>query len=413
VKRRDFLRLGAAVSLAGPGARARAAPPRVVVIGGGYGGATAARHIARANAGVEVTLVEPAEAFVSCPLSNLVLGGSRSLKDLTRSYDGLAKHGVRHIRDVATGVDAAKRTVRLGRGSPLPYDRLVVSPGVDFVFDEVEGFETAQPHVLHAWKAGPQTVALRRQLESMPEGGVYLLAVPMLPYRCPPAPYERACQVAAYFKRAKPRAKVLVLDANQEITSEAALFQRAWAELYKDIIEYRPNSVVTGVEAGAARTDFDTVKADVLNVVPPQRAGDIAAKAGLITHNRRWCDVDWRTMESTAVPRVHVLGDATLPASAMPKSGHMAYSQAKVCAAAIVALLSSRGPDARPEMRSTCYSFVSESEATHLASVHRYDAAQKTMVTVQGAGSVSRARSTQDAAEGLKWARDIWADMLG
>ncbi len=382
------------------------------MIGGGYGGATAARTIARTDPGIEITLVEPAEAFVSCPLSNLVLGGSRAMADITRSYAGLQRHGVRVVRDRATAIDAAKRTVSLAGGAPLPYDRLVISPGVDFMLEEVEGYGAAGDRVLHAWKAGPQTLALRRQLEAMPEGGVYLLSIPLLPYRCPPAPYERACQVAAYCRRAKPRAKVIVLDANEEITSEAALFQRAWADLYKDIIEYRPNSAVTGVEPGAARTDFESVKADVLNVVPPQRAGDIAAKAGLITHNKRWCDVDWRTMESTAVPLVHVLGDSTLPASAMPKSGHMAHSQAQVCAAAIVALLDGREPEPQPVMASTCYSFVSDTEATHLSSVHRYDAAQKTMIAVHGAGSVSKARSAQDAADGWKWARDIWADML-
>jgi NADPH-dependent 2,4-dienoyl-CoA reductase/sulfur reductase-like enzyme len=412
VKRRDFLRLGALLPLSAPAARSRAASARVVVIGGGYGGATAAKYLALAG-DFEVTLVEPAEAFVSCPLSNLVVGGRRTMADITRPYDGLEKHGVRRVRDTAISVDPARRTVSLARGAALPFDRLVVSPGVDFMLEEVEGYAAAGERVLHAWKAGPQTLALRRQLEAMPEGGVYILSVPMIPYRCPPAPYERACQVAAYFRRAKPRAKVLVLDANQEIASEAALFQRAWADLYEDIVEYRPNSGVTGVEAGAVRTDFETIKGDVLNVVPPQRAGDIAAKSGLVTHNRRWCDVDWRTMESTAVPRVHVLGDSTLPASAMPKSGAMAHAQAKVCAAAIVALLREREPPARPEMTSACYSFVSDSEATHLTSLHRYDPAQKTMVTVSGTTSVSKARSTEDAARGLQWARDIWADMLG
>ena len=412
MKRRDFLRLGASLSLAGSATRARAAGARVVVIGAGYGGATAARHIAAANAGIEVTLVEPAKSFVSCPLSNLVVGGSRAIADITRSYDGLRKRGIRLVRDRAAAVDAAKRTVSLARGASLPYDRLVVSPGVDFMLEEIEGYAALQDRVLHAWKAGPQTLALRAQLQAMPDGGVYVLSVPMLPYRCPPAPYERACQVAAYFKRAKPRAKVLVLDANQEITSEAVHFQHAWDELYRGMVDYRPNSTVTGVEASAARTDFESVKGDVLNIVPPQRAGDIAVQAGLITHNRRWCDVDWRTLESTAVPRVHVLGDATLPASAMPKSGHMAHDQAKVCAAAIVALLNDRPPVAQPEMTSLCYSFLSEREAVHLSSLHRYDPAQKTMVVVKGRTSVSAKRSEKEAAQALQWARDIWADML-
>jgi NADPH-dependent 2,4-dienoyl-CoA reductase/sulfur reductase-like enzyme len=412
VKRRDFLSLGASLALAAWKTRAAAAGARVVVIGGGYGGATAARYVALARAGIDVTLVEPAQAVVSCPLSNLVLGGSRSLAEVTRGYDGLRRHGIRVLHDRVLAVDAAKRSVRLAGGAPLAYDRLVVSPGIDFMLEQVEGYAAHGERVLHAWKAGPQTAALRRQIEAMPDGGVYLLAVPMLPYRCPPAPYERACQVAGYFKRAKPRAKVLVLDANQEITSEAAHFQRAWQELYPGMIDYRPNSTVIGVERGAVRTDFETVKGDVLNVVPPQRAADIAGQAGLITHNKRWCDVDWRTMESTAVRYVHVLGDATLPASAMPKSGHMAHDQAKVCAAAIVALLNDRPPPQQPEMTSTCYSFVSDAEAVHLSSRHRYDAAQKTMVQVKGSVSVSKERSVSEAADGLKWAREIWADML-
>ena len=412
MKRRDFLSLGASLSVAAWPTRAAVARARVVVIGGGYGGATAARHIAQADRAIEVTLVEPAQAFVSCPLSNLVLGGSRTMQDITRGYDGLRKHGVRVVHDRAVAVEAEKHAVRLAGGAPLPYDRLVVSPGIDFMLDELEGFAAAEGRVLHAWKAGPQTVALRGQLEAMPEGGVYVLSVPMLPYRCPPAPYERACQVAAYFKRAKPRAKVIVLDANQEITSEAAHFQRAWDDLYRGVVDYRPNSTVTGVEPGAARTDFETVKGDVLNIVPPQRAGDIAAQAGLITHNKRWCDVDWRTMESTAVPGVHVLGDATLPASAMPKSGHMAHDQARVCAAAIVALLNDRPPQPAPQMTSLCYSFVSPSEAVRLASTHRYDAAQKTMVQVKGSVSVSKMRSEQEASNAFRWARELWADML-
>ena len=412
MRRRDFLRLGAAVSLSSRTLPSRAARARVVIIGGGYGGATAARHVALADRAVDVTLVEAAEAFVSCPLSNLVLGGSRTMQDITRGYDGLRKHGVRVIHDRAVAVEVEKHAVRLAHGSPLPYDRLVVSPGIDFMLDELEGAAAAPGGVLHAWKAGPQTVALRRQLETMPEAGVYVLSVPMLPYRCPPAPYERACQVAAYFKRAKPRAKVIVLDANQEITSEAMHFQRAWDELYRGMVDYRPNSAVTGVEPGAARTDFESVKGDVLNIVPSQRAGDIAAQAGLITHNKRWCDVDWRTMESTAVPGVHVLGDATLPASAMPKSGHMAHDQAKVCAAAIVALLNDRPPAAQPQMASLCYSFLSPTEAVHLSSTHRYDAAQKTMAQVKGSVSVSKMRSEQEASNAFAWARELWADML-
>jgi sulfide dehydrogenase [flavocytochrome c] flavoprotein subunit len=313
----------------------------------------------------------------------------------------------------AVAIDPAKKSVTLASGSVLSYDRLVVSPSVDFLYSEVEGF-AGQDRILDAWKAGPQTVALRRQLEAMPDGGVYVLSVPTAPYRCPPGPYERACQVAHYFKQAKPRSKVLILDANPDVTSKAALFKRAWQELYPGIVEYRPNAKVIGVDANAmtVRTDFDAVKGDVVNVVPPQRAADIALKTGLITHNNRWCDVDWRTMESKAVKNIHVLGDATLSAPGMPKSGHMANAQGKVCAAALVELLGGREPNPNPVMNNTCYSFVSDKEVIHVASVHQYDAGQNTIIPVKGAGGVSAARSEQEGVYAWSWARNIWADMF-
>jgi sulfite dehydrogenase len=413
MNRRRFLAAGAA-ALAGCATPLGRAKPRVVVVGAGFGGATAAKYLTLWDRGLDVTLVERGERFVSCPISNLVLGGNRSMQDITRSYDGLRRHGVRLMRGEVLAVDAAKRAVVLADGGTLAYDRLVLSPGVDFLFGEVQGYEGAQPRVLHAWKAGPQTVELRRQLEAMPDGGVYLLSVPIAPYRCPPGPYERACQVAHYFKQAKPRSKVLVLDANPDVTSKGPLFKRAWEELYKGIIEYHPNAKVVTVDAAAmsVRTDFDTMKADVLNVVPPQRAADIAAKSGLITHNNRWCDVDWRTLESKAQPGIHVLGDATLSASGMPKSGHMANQHAKVCAAAVIELLNGRAANASSVMNNTCYSFVSDKEVIHVASVHQYDAAQNTLLPVKGAGGVSAARSELEGQYAWSWARNIWADML-
>ena len=413
MKRRDFLKVSAALALAGcatPGG----SKARVVVIGGGYGGATAAKYIRMWDPGIEVVMVERADVFTSCPISNLVLGGNRSMQDIRHGYDGLRKRGVQVVRDEATAVDVAKKTVKLARGADLRYDRLVVSPAVDFLFDEVQGYAASQATVLHAWKAGKQTIALRQQLEAMKDGGVYVLSIPVAPYRCPPGPYERACQVAHYFKRAKPRSKIVLLDANPDVTSKGPLFKRAWEELYKGMIEYRGNAKVIGVDGKSmtVRTDFDTVKGDVLNVVPPQRAGDIAQKAGLITHNNRWCDVDWRTLESKAIREIHVLGDATLSASAMPKSGHMANAHAKVCAAAVIELLNGRAPNPNPVMTNTCYSFVSDKEVIHVASVHQYDAAQNTILPVKGAGGVSAARSEQEGAYGWSWARNIWADML-
>ncbi len=416
MRRRDFIKAAGAAGVlslagcAGMGAR----KGRVVVIGGGYGGATAAKYIRMWDPGVDVVMVERASLFTSCPISNLVLGGNRSMEDIRRGYDGLRRHGVQVVHDEATAVDAAKKAVRLERGGDLQYDRLIVSPGIDFIFGEIDGYQASQSRILHAWKAGEQTIALRRQLEAMKDGGVYVLAIPLAPYRCPPGPYERASQIAHYFKQSKPRSKVLVLDANPDVSSKGPLFKRAWEDLYKGIIEYRGNSKVVAVDAGSmsVRTDFDTVRGDVLNVVPPHRAGDIAVKAGLITHNNRWCEVDWRTLESKAVKGVHVLGDATLSAAGMPKSGHMANAQAKVCAAAVIALMNGQAPDASPVMTNTCYSFVSDKEVIHVASVHQYDAGQGTIIPVKGAGGVSSARSESEGAYAWSWARNIWADML-
>jgi NADPH-dependent 2,4-dienoyl-CoA reductase/sulfur reductase-like enzyme len=416
--RRQLLKLAGAagaLSLAGCAGMGSGAPKaRVVVVGGGYGGATAAKYLRLWDPAIEVVMVERENVFTSCPMSNLVIGGNRAIDEMRRGYDGLRRHGVQVVNDEVTAVDSAKKTVTLARGGTLPYDRLIVSPGIDFNFSEIEGSQAAQDRVPHAWKAGAQTLALRRQLEAMRDGGVYLLSIPLAPYRCPPGPYERVSQVAHYFKRAKPRSKVLVLDANPDVTSKGPLFKRAWQELYPGMIEYRGNSKVVAVDGGAmaVRTDFDAVKGDVLNVVPPQRAGDIAAKAGLITHNNRWCDVDWRTCESKAVKGIHVLGDSTLSAPGMPKSGHMTNQQAKVCAAAIIALLGGREPNPQPVMTNTCYSFVSDTEVIHVASVHQWDAGQATIIPVKGAGGVSAARSELEGKFGWAWAQNIWADMF-
>ena len=393
--------------------------PKVVVVGGGYGGATAAKYVRMwSDQQINVTLVEPNAAFVSCPISNLVLGGSKTMADITSSYDNLSKrHGVTVVRDMVTSIDPDKRTVRLAGGGELPYDRLILSPGVDFMMDGLPGMAKAgaQDQVLHAWKAGPQTLALRRQLEAMPDGGVYALTIPLAPYRCPPGPYERACQVAHYFSKAKPRSKVLVLDANDDVTSKGPLFKKAWAERYQGIVEYRPKHVLTDVDVAASTLKFefsDDVKANVLNVVPPMRAGDIAVKTGLATANRRWCEIDFLTHESKAAKNIHVLGDSIQVAPAMPKSGHMANQHGKTCAAAVVALLTGKQPNAMPIYNNTCYSFVSDEDVVHVASVHRYDEAQKTMLTVPGSGGVSSAANELEGRYAMAWARNIWADTL-
>ena len=424
--RRQFIRAGSAASAAtalglsaGCASTGSAAGGKVVVVGGGYGGATAAKYIRMWSEGrIEVTLVEPNDSFVSCPLSNLVLGGSKQMADITTPYDNLARrHGVKIARDRAVAIDTDKRQVRLAGGQTLAYDRLVLSPGVEFMWDALPAMKQAgaQDKVLHAWKAGPQTLALRKQLEAMPDGGVFAMSIPLAPYRCPPGPYERACQVAHYFSQAKPKSKVLILDANDDVTSKGPLFKKAWAERYKGLIEYRPkhNTVDVDVATNTLKFDFnDDIKAQVLNVIPPQRAGDIAHNAGLTTANKRWCEVDWLTLESTAAKNVHILGDALQIAPLMPKSGHMANQHGKVAAAAIVALLSGRAPNALPIYNNTCYSFVSDTDVVHVASVHRYDAEKKTMLTVPGSGGVSAAASELEGRYGMAWARNIWADTL-
>jgi sulfide dehydrogenase [flavocytochrome c] flavoprotein chain len=426
MQRREFLRvaaagLGATAALALPGCATTAGSSsgKVVIIGGGYGGATAAKYIRMwSNGGIDVTVVEPNAEFISCPMSNLVLGGSKDLAFLTVSYDNLARrHGVKIVRDTATAIDAEKRVVRLSNGGELSYDRLILSPGVDFMWDKVPGLNNAdaQAKVLHAWKAGPQTVALRRQLEAMPDGGVYVLSIPVAPYRCPPGPYERACQVAWYFKRAKPKSKVLILDGNGDVTSKGPLFRKVWAEEYKGIVEYRSNHVLTDVDVAAKTAKFDVqedVRADVLNVVPPQRAGAIARSAEVVTANDRWCDVDFQTFESVKAKNVHVLGDAIQVATGMPKSGHMANQHGKVCAAAVVALLSGQPPNSTPVLTNTCYSMVTDKDSIHVCSVHQWDRDKKTLLPVPGAGGVSAAMSELEGNYAFAWARNIWADTL-
>jgi sulfide dehydrogenase [flavocytochrome c] flavoprotein subunit len=392
---------------------------KVVVVGGGYGGATAAKYLRMFSEGtVDVTLVEPNATFISCPISNLVVGGYKTMADITTPYDNLqARHGVKLVKDMVTAIDPAKKVVKLAGGGELPYDRVIVSPGIDFMWETLPGMTSAaaKDKVLHAWKAGPQTVALRKQLEAMPDGGVYALTIPQAPYRCPPGPYERACMVASYFKKAKPKSKVIIFDANDDIQSKKGLFMKAWSEHYKGIIEYRPKHKVVDVDSATNTLKFefnDDFKASVANVVPDMRAGDIAVKTGLATANKRWCEIDWQTHESIAVKGVHVLGDSLQIAPLMPKSGHMANQHAKVCAAAVVSLLQGKAPPALPIYANTCYSFVTDEDVVHVASVHKYDAEKKTMLTVPGSGGVSSAASELEGRYAHAWARNIWADSL-
>lgn len=420
MRRRGFLHLAAAASVAGCATPRIPARARVVVVGGGYGGATAARYVRLlSDRSIDVMLIEPDEAFVSCPLSNLVIGGSRQLADLTTPYTGLVRQGVTVVRDVARAIDPARRTVTLGSGAIVGYDKLVLSPGVELLFDSIEGLPAAHAsgRVLQAWKAGPETIALRRQLEAMRDGGVYAITIPEQPYRCPPGPYERACQVAWYFQRAKPRSKVLIVDANPDVVSKGALFKRAWAEQYAGMVEYRPQHKALAVDAQSGVVKFEVqedVKADVLNVLPAMRAGVIAVQTGLNNlASQRWCGVDYLSFQSTAAKDIHVIGDAIQVAPAMPKSGHMANAHGKVAAAAIVAELSGWPVNPAPMLTNTCYSFVDDRRVIHVASVHAYVAAERTFKAVGASGGVSAGPTEQEGTYALSWARNIWADALG
>ena len=406
--------LGACASVGSSAARAQ-----VVVVGGGYGGATVAKYIRLlSERSIDVMLIEPHREFVSCPVSNLVLSGTRQMADITRPYSGLTgQHGVRLVHDRVTSVDAAKRMLALAGGGTVAYDKLVISPGIDMMWDSVQGLQGAhaEGRILHAWKAGAETLALRRQLETMRDGGTYAIAIPEAPYRCPPGPYERASVVAAYFKRAKPRCKVLILDANPDVTSKAALFKKAWAELYPGMVEYRSQHKAAAVDARTLTVKFDVqddVRADVLNVLPSMRAAELAVATGLANANGRWCQVNFLNFESTVHRHIHVIGDAIQVAAGMPKSGHMANSHGKAAAAAIVAELKGWEIDPQPMLTNVCMSYVSDAQVIHVASVHGYVAAQKTFSVVTGSGGVSAERSELEARYAEGWARNIWADTL-
>jgi NADPH-dependent 2,4-dienoyl-CoA reductase/sulfur reductase-like enzyme len=424
MNRRIFLGQSAAVAglAMGVSTQARAntlKTAQVVVVGAGYGGATAAKYLRLlSNNTAQVTLIEPNAQFISCPMSNLVVGGSRQIAEVTSPYAGLEKnHGIKMIKDSVASIDAAKKTVLLASGKTVKYDKLVLSPGIGLMTDSIEGLDAANKAgiTLQAWKAGPETVALHKQIADMKDGGVFALSIPMAPYRCPPGPYERVCQVANYLKKHKPKSKVLVLDANQDVTSKGKLFKEAWAKMYPGIIEYRPQHNVTAVDAKTRTLKFDVqddVKADVLNVLPLMRAGDLIVKAGLADANGRWSTVNYLNFESMKAKDVHIIGDSIQVAPLMPKSGHMANQHAKVTAAAIVAELAGIAINPQPVLTNTCYSFVNETEVVHVASVHQYVAAEKTFKTVAGSGGLSTEPTALEGVYAWGWAKNIWSDSL-
>ena len=417
--RRDFLKtsaIGLGLGVMGGAGLAGCAAPvkgdfapkagrRVVVIGGGWGGATAAKYVRLLDPSVEVVLIEPNREFVSCPFSNLVLSGVRSLESLTFSYAGLRRHGVRIIHETATAIEPDRKRVKLGEGY-LEFDRLVVSPGVEFQWEQVEGLAQNQDKVLHAWKAGPQTAALARQLQSIADGGVFVLTIPPVAYRCPPGPYERICQVAWYLKNNKPKSKLIVLDANPNIVSKTALFRAAW-RAYPNI-EYRPSSKVIGVDPSVreVRTEFDRVKYDVINLIPPQRAGTIAVQADLVGADKRWCEVNHLTYESVKQKGIHVIGDSTIGLP-VPKSGNVANNMGKIAAIAIVNQLNGKEvPPMAPG--NTCYSWVNDREA--IAVVNAYKIENGKVVQIEQ--KLTPGQSEAWGAHAVGWARSIWNDML-
>lgn len=375
------------------------AAPKVVIIGGGFGGATCAKYLRVYDSGIDVTLVEQNATYTTCPGSNWVIGGLRKMDELSQNYNALRnKHGVNVVHDRVTAINADKRTVTLAGGRSLSYDRLVVSPGIDFRWNAIEGYDEAASQIIpHAWKAGPQTVLLMKQLQAMPDGGTFAMSTPPMPFRCPPGPPERISMVAHYLKTNKPRSKILLLD-HKENFSKQDLFMDAWKDMYPGMIDYIPASkdgkvVRIDPKNKTLYTELGTtIRADVINIVPAQRAGDIAMASGLSgKEDGGWCPVDHQTFESKLVPGVYVIGDSS-SAGPIPKSGHMANNIAKMAAASIVSAF--RGGKRPPSsLVNTCYSLVGPDYGISIAAVYRLD--EKGQIAgVKGAGGVSPRETT-------------------
>ena len=431
ITRRNFVKLlgasGAvsAFSLAGcESAPKMAAKPaaRVVVIGGGFGGATCAKYLRIYDPSLNVTMIEQNATYTTCPGSNWVIGGLKNMDEIVQNYNALrAKHGVNVVHDRVTAVDAGKRVVMLASGKTVEYDRLVMSPGIDFRWGAIEGYDEAASHVMpHSWKAGPQTALLIKQLQAMPDGGTFIMCPPAMPFRCPPGPYERASMVAHYFKMHKPRSKVLILDAKDQF-SKQGLFTDAWNELYPGMIEFVPGSRGGKVHHVDPKTmtvytdeGMTAHKGDVVNIIPPQRAADIATAVGL-ANEAGWCPVNQHTFESTLIPGIHVIGDSSV-AGALPKSGHTANNIAKMTAASIVSILRGVKPPT-PSHVNTCYSLVGPEYGISVAAVYRLGE-DGVLAGVKGAGGLSPAKApgllrTQEAGYARGWYASITADTFG
>ncbi|MCX8087146.1 MAG: NAD(P)/FAD-dependent oxidoreductase [Rhodocyclaceae bacterium] len=390
---------------------------RVVVVGGGYGGTIAAKYIRMLDPSIEVVLVERNKEFISCPFSNFYIAGlMNDMSSLTIRYDKLAaNHGIKMVYAEVTAIDPAAKKVVTTQGT-LAYDRLIVSPGIDFRTEEIEGYDAKTPEIFpHAWKAGPQSTLLRNQLQSMKDGGTVIISMPLTPYRCPPGPYERSCLIAHYLKKHKPKSKLILLDANPDVVSKKPLFTKAWSTYYKDNFQYIGGKKVTKVDVGAKLVSIEGIedfKGDVINLIPAQRAGDIAVKAGLVGDDKKWCPVDAVSFQSTKHKDIHVIGDATaLPSDGppMPKSGYSANSQAKFCAQNVVNLMNGKEPVEFSGIN-VCYSAISDHESVSIASVFKVENGKiKSPATAISPADFSQAK--MEHAYGESWLRNILTEM--
>ncbi len=426
INRRNFIKLaGAGASVLAFPYMSRAADilpktgRRVVVVGGGSGGAIAAKYIRKTDPSIEVVLIEAEKSYIACPLSNLVLAGIRTLEENTITVSKMAaNHGIKLIYDTVTAVDAEAKKVICSAGA-IAYDKLVLSPGIDYRFEEIEGYDPAKtPEIMpHAWKAGPQTLLLKKQLTDMKDGGVVVITIPQAPFRCPPGPYERVNMIALYLKQQKPKSKIIVWDANDNIVSKPALFRKGWTKYFgyddkdttKGLIAYNGNSKLARIDTNAMAVDngIELLKGDVINVIPPQRAGIIAQLAGVVGTDKKWCTVDQVTFESTQVKDIHVIGDACAT-GAMPKSATAANSQAKVCALNIVQALNGKELIA-PSQANVCYSFITDKEAVSVSGI--YIEKDGKTIAVPNSGGVSPDLNEYEAVAARSWMKNIMTEM--
>lgn len=422
--RRKFVQsLGAATALGVFGAPTLAfgATKKVVIVGGGTAGATAARYLRMADPGIEVTVIEANKSYFTCYMSNEVLSGERKLDSLKHGYSGLQKEGIKVVHDVVTGIDANAKTVKTKGGASFDYDRCIVAPGIDFKWDTIEGYDAATAQkITHAWKAGPQTTTLRKQLVDMKDGGTVIIAAPPNPFRCPPGPPERVSQIAHYLKKEKPKSKIVLLDPKKKF-SKYGLFIQGWEKFYgfgtdNSMIDYVKSDGVVKVDAkgmSVTTASGNTVKGDVINVVPAQKAGKVGALAGL-TDDKGWCPINLGTFESTIHKNIHIIGDASV-AKGMPKSGYAANSQAKVCAAAVAAMLNGKEPGT-PSYVNTCYSIIAEDWGISVAAVYRL-AEDGSKITKVGGGltpmDASDEHHRREAENAYSWLNNITSDAFG